>query len=208
MTELESMVAGRTEDEILAMTCKTRHLWYRIISPEEKEAAMGVVDIARRAKISASLTGKSTGGVISEKTKANMSMAAIERWKDLEYKDKHSGENNPMKRPEVRAKISGENSYNWRGGASFEPYCPAFNDQLKESIRNRDDRTCVFCGKGEIQNGERLSVHHIDGDKMQGCDGTKWHLCALCRSCNSRPDTIEKEFLIITNQRRNAGCLK
>jgi len=205
MTELESMVAGRTEDEILAMIRKTRHLWYKTLSPEEKEVAMGIVDITRRAKISASLTGKSTGRVISEKTKANMSMAAIERWKDLKYKDKHSGENNPMKRPEVRAKISGENSYNWRGGVSFEPYCPKFNYQLKESIRNHDNRTCVLCGKGEIQNGERLSVHHIDSDKAQGCSGKKWHLCALCRSCNSRPDTIEKEFLIITNQDRRGG---
>jgi len=44
-----------------------------------------------------------------------------------------------------------------------------------------------------------LSVHHIDADKMQGCNGKKWYLCVLCRSCNSRPDTVEKEFLIVTN---------
>jgi len=105
-------------------------------------------------------------------------------------------------RQRLSAALTGENNPNWHDGKSFEPYCPAFNDQLKESIRNRDSRTCVLCGKGEIQNGQRLSVHHIDADKMQGCDGKKWYLCALCRSCNSRPDTVEKEFLIATGGRR------
>lgn len=103
----------------------------------------------------------------------------------------------------IRAALTGkytlEKSPNWKGGISFEPYCPAFNNQLKELIRNRDNRTCVLCGTGEIQNGRRLSIHHIDGNKMQGCDGKKWYLCALCGSCNSRPDTIQKEFLIVTN---------
>ena len=104
---------------------------------------------------------------------------------------------------EVKAKISahaklrvGEKNANWRGGVSFEPYCPLFNNEIKEKIRNRDNRTCVLCGKSEIQNGQRLSVHHIDADKMQGCNGKSWYLCALCRSCNSSPDTVEKEFLI------------
>ena len=106
---------------------------------------------------------------------------------------------------EVRAKISaraklrvGEKNANWRGGTSFEPYCPLFNNKIKEKIRNRDNRVCVLCGKGEIQNGQRLSVHHVDSDKMQGCNDKPWYLCALCRSCNSRPDTVEKEFLIVS----------
>ena len=149
-----------------------------------------------RAKISAAHRGKS----LTEEHKANVSAATtkwwkehpeckdkwsaatIEQWKDPEFKDKRSGENNPM----------------WRGGTSFEPYCSAFNEQLKESIRNRDNRVCVLCGKSEIQNGRRLSVHHIDADKTQGCNGKNWYLCALCGSCNSRPDTVEKEFLIVT----------
>ena len=31
------------------------------------------------------------------------------------------------------------------------------------------------CGKSEILNGERLTVHHIDADKMQGCNGKNYH---------------------------------
>ena len=110
---------------------------------------------------------------------------------------------------ETRAKISnamiGENHPNWKGGISFEPYCTKFNDKIKETIRNRDDRVCVLCGKSEILNGQRLSVHHISGNKMMGCNGIPWYLCALCHSCNSKPDTVEKEFLIISNSkpRRN-----
>ena len=182
----------------------------------------------------------------SEETKAKMRAAWTPKRKaehSVKMRVAITGENNPMKQPETRARNSvaltgrtrserakakqsaamlghsvsrttkakisatmigkymGENSPNWQGGKSFEPYCSRFNHQLKEQVRNRDNRTCILCGKGEIQNGERLTVHHIDGDKMQGCNGTKWYLCALCRSCNSKPDTFEKEFLIVSNLR-------
>lgn len=109
----------------------------------------------------------------------------------------------PEKRAAKSAIMRGENNLFWNGGISFEPYCPRFNSQLKEQIRNRDNRTCVLCGKGEIQNGRRLCVHHIDGDKMQGCNGKRWYLCSLCISCNSKKDTVEKEFLIVTTKGRH-----
>lgn len=87
----------------------------------------------------------------------------------------------------------------WDGFVSFEPYCNLFNESLKEKIRNRDNRVCQLCGKSEIENGRRLSVHHIDGDKMQGCNGRSWYLVSLCLACNSRKDTLEKEFTIVVN---------
>jgi len=86
----------------------------------------------------------------------------------------------------------------WQGGKSFEPYCSLFNNKKKEEIRNRDNRICQLCGKSEIHNGKRLAVHHIDSDKMQGCNGKKWELTALCCSCNGQKDTIEKEFLLVS----------
>ena len=101
-------------------------------------------------------------------------------------------------------KMTGENNPAWRGGISFEPYCHKFNDRLKEQIRHRDNRTCQLCGKAEILNGQRLSVHHINSNKMQGCDGKKWFLASLCRSCCSNPDTLEKEFLIVSNLSKGA----
>lgn len=34
----------------------------------------------------------------------------------------------------------GSNSYNWKGGKSKEPYPLEWTEELRESIRNRDDR--------------------------------------------------------------------
>jgi hypothetical protein len=33
----------------------------------------------------------------------------------------------------------GKKSHLWKGGISFEPYTPEFNNQLKESVRERDN---------------------------------------------------------------------
>jgi len=57
------------------------------------------------------------------------------------------------------------NNPNWKGGLSFEPYGPAFNRDLKEAIRYRDNYTCQVSGKTETELGHKLSVHHIDYDK-------------------------------------------
>ena len=261
----EPIIAGKTEDEILAMKRWTRSRWYKTILPEEKEEAMKGVNIAMRTKLSAAWTSERKashnelfsgennpmfGKTHTEESKIKNRMAHIGKTLSKEHKAKLSermtGENHPLYgklhseehkakisaamtgrtlseehkakistawTPEKRAKSSaarigkytGENGGNWRGGISFEPYCSKFNNQLKESIRNCDNRTCVLCGTSEIQNGQRLSVHHIDSNKAQGCSGVPWYLCALCRSCNSRLDTVEKEFLIVSNSkpRRN-----
>jgi len=105
------------------------------------------------------------------------------------------------KRPEHAKKMQGENNPSWKGGTSFEPYCSKFNFDLKEKIRNGNKRKCILCGKSEILNGRKLSIHHIDGDKMQGCDGKKWKLMPLCQSCHSKCHShpIKYEFLISTN---------
>jgi len=138
-----------------------------------------------RRKISEAMRSR----IISEETRAKMSTAATGR----------------ALSEETRAKMSGENNHRWKGGISFEPYCILFNFDKKEEVRNRDERRCQLCGKSEILNGERLSVHHIDNSKTQGCSGEKWYLCALCRSCNAKSDTIEKEFLIVSNLNKIQG---
>ena len=49
-----------------------------------------------------------------------------------------------------------------------------FKSNLKlvhRKIRNKDHRNCHICGTSEVFLGERLCVHHIDFNKMQGCDG-------------------------------------
>lgn len=96
-------------------------------------------------------------------------------WSDSEYRKLHTGENSPL----------------WRGG--MHKYCSKFNEPLRESIRNAFDRVCFLCGKPEYENCVRedgryfrLSVHHTDFDKMQGCGGKKWRLLPLCSACNTK----------------------
>jgi hypothetical protein len=96
------------------------------------------------------------------------------------------GELNPMygkKRPDLSERNSimkGDKSPNWLEGISFEPYCPKFNNPLKESIRIRDGRICQECGKTEQENKRKLTCHHIHYDKPN-CNPD---LISLCTSCN------------------------
>jgi hypothetical protein len=81
---------------------------------------------------------------------------------------------------------SGKNAAGWKGGISFSPYCPKFNDKTKEGIREKYNRRCFICGKSEAENKRRLSVHHINYDKKQGCNKKRWLLVPLCHSCHSK----------------------
>ena len=181
-----------------------RHL-YAFLKKHRRYAILQIIMVTVESKGRQKQASTAKGRTQSEETRFKMRAA----W-TLERKAKMTGENNPAKRPEVRAKLSAARKGKNLGmiaekhprsidGRSSEPYCSRFNFQLKEQIRNRDNRTGVLCGKAEIQNGERLSVHHIDASKTQGCNGEKWYLCALCRSCNTKPDTLQKEFLIVSN---------
>ncbi len=80
--------------------------------------------------------------------------------------------------PETRARISisktGEKNPSWRGGISFEPYGPEFNNSLKKQIRRRDGNICQF---PSCVSTYRLAVHHIDYDKR---NNDPLNLIALC----------------------------
>ena len=104
--------------------------------------------------------------------------------------DSRKGERHPLfgKHPseEARKKMSdarkGEKHWNWKGGASFEPYCVKFNNEFKEKIRDKFGRVCFLCQKTEEENGARLSVHHVNYNKNCGCDDDKTcQFVPLCR---------------------------
>lgn len=101
------------------------------------------------------------------------------------------GENNPnwkgkiSNSPEYMEKLlktvlRGDKHPNWKGGVSYLPYCHKFNEELKERIRDRDNRTCQLCG--ERENGKTLTVHHIHYLK-EDCEP---ELITLCNRCNSK----------------------
>ncbi len=137
-------------------------------------------------KISSSLTGKNH----SPETRKKMSDTHKGKKQSTETRKKNSeakkGEKNPWygkkPSPESRKKMSdaqtGEKSWRWRGGISFEPYTPEFNNSLKRQIRERDDYTCQICG-----NNKALHVHHIDYNK-NNCNPS--NLITLCHSCHAK----------------------
>lgn len=96
---------------------------------------------------------------------------------------------------EHRQKISngqvGEKNWNWQGGKSFEPYTSEFNRQLKELIRQRDNYRCRKCGCPEVENMEKLSIHHIDYIKKNCLPS---NLISLCRRCNSEVNSNRSKW--------------
>ena len=107
--------------------------------------------------------------------------------------------------PENRAKMSEtmktyyedpENHPRWKGGISFLPYCPKFNESRKEKVRNQYSRTCIISGISALQNGTRLDVDHMDENKMQGCNGIPFRLIPLSHSIHSRMTKPQNHLLL------------
>jgi len=92
---------------------------------------------------------------------------------------------------EVRLKQSlakrGEKAPTWKGGISFKPYCPAFTNALKEEIRDKFGRMCFLSGAQE--RDRKLSIHHCDYLKSQGCSGQRWSLLPLELRWHSKTNT-------------------
>lgn len=117
----------------------------------------------------------SIGWAPSEKTRAKISAALTGRKRkpfSVEAR-KHMGDAR-----------RGEKSCHWKGGKSFEPYCPKFNENIKESVRVKFFRRCAICGA--VENGKKHHVHHIDYNKNAICNGVSWSLIPLCPSCHTK----------------------
>ena len=99
---------------------------------------------------------------------------------------------------EAREKMSawqqGKNAPNWQGGISYEPYCNKFSWKIREQIREKYDRQCFLCGKPENKGKPKLDVHHIDYNKMQGCDEHEWKLVPLCHVCHGKTSRGDKKY--------------
>ena len=91
---------------------------------------------------------------------------------------------------------SGPRSPNWKGGKKFEPYCWRFNEEFKERVREFFGRVCFACGEKEDPN-KRLSVHHVEYDKMACCDDNSDPLFVpLCETCHNITSRMKnREFL-------------
>lgn len=74
----------------------------------------------------------------------------------------------------------------WTGFSERGEYCEKFDEACRERIREKYGRICFWCSKHESKETRKLSVHHIDMDKMQGCNGAAWKLVPLCRGCHAK----------------------
>jgi len=112
--------------------------------------------------------------------RAKLSKSAKEAHARPEVKEKHrKAVKEACARPGYK-----ENHPNWKGGISFKPYCHKFNDQLKDEIRVAFGYKCYLCP--HIQNGRKLSIHHVDYNKNDICNGRKWPLIPLCPKCHGK----------------------
>lgn len=88
-----------------------------------------------------------------------------------------------------RQYYSEEGNPNWRGGYEHY-YGPSWTDELKESVRERDNRECQDCGINEEELGRKLDVHHKIPFRLFGIDkhrkaNQRGNLISLCRSCHN-----------------------
>ena len=118
----------------------------------------------------------------------------IQLWTTQEWRKSHTGENSPA----------------WKGGTSFKLYCPKFNERRKRAVREFFDNICICCGKTVFENIYRymqhaLSVHHIDHDKEQGCDGRPFNLVPLCHRCHAMELHNEEEYKKYINKILDEG---
>lgn len=129
------------------------------------------------------------GKTLSEEHRKNISKANKGKTHSEETKQKMS-ESASNRSEEWRKKMSAAKQgipYDeWESFAKESPYCPKFNLTCRESNREKYSRRCFVCGKHESDNitktrkQKRLSVHHVDMDKMQGCNGHRWRLIPTC----------------------------
>lgn len=107
------------------------------------------------------------------------------------------GKNNPMKRPEVKAKRIGLNCHWYRDGSccngSLISYHPNFTLGFRSSIRNRDNYVCMICKLGEEHLDYNLSVHHIHYDPMNNCSNPD-DFISLCRYCHNLTTSGDRKY--------------
>lgn len=132
--------------------------------------------------------------------------------------ERMSGEKHPMfgkhhtekSKKLISESHKGEKCSAWRGGISFEPYCSKFDRKFKERVRAFFGRICVECQKTEKENMKRLTVHHVNYDKMMCCNDVKPLFVAVCSSCNSIAngdrEYWEEHYTDIVNNKYGGKC--
>lgn len=75
-----------------------------------------------------------------------------------------------------------EQSSFWLGGSKVD-YAPGFTEEVREFVRERNNRECQCCGRKEKDLTRKIETHHID---FEGENHAPENLISLCRSCHLR----------------------
>ena len=112
-------------------------------------------------------------------------------------RSKHKGKTlTPLHKIKIGEAVTGDKGPGWRGGISFEPYCPLFNHDLRRRVRAFFKNKCVLCGREE----PKLCVHHVDYDKYVCCNGNPPLFVALCRSCHVKTNHNREQWALFFNE--------
>ena len=191
-------VVGKDKYRDLCLGCSNRTAEHRNNVSEANRCRIWSEET--RKKMSESRKGKKHplyGKARSEETRKKMSKSHTGK-KLTEAHRKHIGEAGKGRifTEEHRMKLSesnrghvglgGEKNPMWKGGVSFEPYCPKFNEAFKESIREKFNRTCFLCPTTEAENGRKLSIHHVNYNKDCLCDDSDCEFVPLCSRCHTK----------------------
>jgi len=136
-----------------------------------------------RHNLSVANKGKNLGIIRSQETRRKMSLAR--KGKPGSMVGKHHSKETKRKLSESH---KGDRCYNWKGGVSFEPYCPKFTKEFKERVRAFFGYQCRECGHVWQPGETRLAVHHVNFRKDSCCaDDAIPLFVPLCSNrCHSR----------------------
>ena len=138
-----------------------------------------------KLKLSTTLKGRPSNGILEQWKKNNNAPAQGKRWK---IKD--------------TSKMRGRVPWNYKGGTINNPYPREFSKELKLKIRTRDGFICCLCGRTEREELDELNyvlcVNHIDFNK-NNCD--EKNLNTLCRRCNIKINRDREYWTNYFNQK-------
>jgi len=126
------------------------------------------------------MRNKALGRKQTEEAKQKIREKAIGKKHTEEENRRNSERNKGEKNAMYGIRRYGEESPNWNGGSSFEPYSPEFNKSFKHFILDRDNYKCQYPNCINICN---LHVHHIDYNKS---NTNKDNFVTLCNSHHSK----------------------
>lgn len=186
----------RTPETCINMSNAQKGRVHKPSSPETR-AKISAANIGRpkSAEARANMSGKNNhnyGKPCSPETRAKLSVANTGRHHTPETKAKISATST--------GKRTGQDAPGWKGGISFEPYCPKFNRDLRRRIRAFFDHECVLCGKPQSTEYRSLSCHHVNYSKSACCDGKPVHFAALCRSCHGKTNGDREQWAAILHR--------